>query len=255
MLPKTKFSVIIPFYNSAGYLSEIDKSIKSNCSFIDEVIFVDDCSHDDASNILIEYCKLNSFKYFRNKKNSGPSFSRNFGVSMSSSKFLAFLDSDDSWSPGRLARAYEVLNAEQSPYYINSYDDRGMIFDSNSFARYYKLNFFFGLFKNRLQPSCFCCERSSFLEFSSDMRYSEDFDLYLRILQNDNVFFDESVLTFLGRPQGADGGLSSNKFQMRLGEMKAYCLLAIRTPYFYLLLPFLLSYSFAKHFIGFIYAK
>jgi hypothetical protein len=80
------------------------------------------------------------------------------------------------------------------------------------------------------------------------MRYSEDYDLWLRIiLFNDKIFFlNGPPLTFLGRPVLSVGGASSNKLNMRLGEIISFAKL-LSTKYS-IFVPILIFYSFLKYF-------
>jgi glycosyltransferase involved in cell wall biosynthesis len=58
------FSVIIPVFNGASFLSVLRKSIGSPKYHI---VLVDDCSNDNTENFL----KKNKISYIRNKKNLG----------------------------------------------------------------------------------------------------------------------------------------------------------------------------------------
>lgn len=73
-----KFSIIVPCYNSAKFLSTCVKGFQNQKFGKDkyEVIFIDDCSTDDTLNILYRYDKNTDFSYrvIKNKINSGPGF-------------------------------------------------------------------------------------------------------------------------------------------------------------------------------------
>lgn len=89
-MEKPFFSIIIPTYNSADTLVKLLKSI-SVSSFKDfEVIVVDDFSNDETSKLVKKF----PVKYYRLKKRSGPSITRNMGVKLAKGKALFFIDSD-----------------------------------------------------------------------------------------------------------------------------------------------------------------
>jgi len=56
-------------------------------------------------------------------------------------------------------------------------------------------------------------------------------------------------LTTLGRPILSAGGLSSDRWLMRKGEFKAYWHLALRSPMYFVLLPFLIGFGLLKHLV------
>jgi len=94
-------SVIIPFYNCERYLSEAIKSVLSQTYRSVEVIVVDDGSIDSSASVAKRFAP--KVRYFH-QPNSGPSAARNRGVDLAQGDFLAFLDSDDVWTPDKLKK-------------------------------------------------------------------------------------------------------------------------------------------------------
>lgn len=91
-----KVSIIVPIYNAEKYIKECLDSLISQTYKNIEIICVDDCSKDCSLQIVKDYMAKDSrIKIFKNKKNSGPSISRNLGIENSSGDFLMFIDSDD----------------------------------------------------------------------------------------------------------------------------------------------------------------
>ncbi len=88
--------VIIPGYNCKETLFDCLESIRRQ-SAIDKihVIFVDDCSTDDYSDILAHFQEAMDLKCIRTETNKGPGFCRQLGLDNSSSEFVMFVDSDD----------------------------------------------------------------------------------------------------------------------------------------------------------------
>jgi len=88
-------SVIIPIYNTRKYLRNcINSVLKQKCQNF-EVILINDNSTDGSEEICKSYAKNKKIKIINNKKNLGVGLSRNKGISISSGKYLIFLDSDD----------------------------------------------------------------------------------------------------------------------------------------------------------------
>jgi glycosyltransferase involved in cell wall biosynthesis len=99
-------SIIIPTYNRAGMLTEAIDSVLAQ-DFTDfELIVVDDGSTDDTPQILKAYgAKIRVMR----QHNQGVSAARNRGITAASGRFIAFLDSDDLWQPGKLTSQIEFL--------------------------------------------------------------------------------------------------------------------------------------------------
>lgn len=103
-------SVIIPAYNNASYLGTAVESALTQQGCTVEVIVVDDCSTDDT---LTAARAINDprVRVLANKSNRGPSFSRNRALEEATGEWVAVLDSDDWFAPGRIARLLEVATA------------------------------------------------------------------------------------------------------------------------------------------------
>lgn len=100
--PTKKVSVIIPFYNREKETVRAVKSVLNQTYKNFEIILVDDCSEEkiDAVKELVK--KHDNITLIRNKKNSGPSTSRNNGIKAATGDYIAFLDSDDEFKSNKL---------------------------------------------------------------------------------------------------------------------------------------------------------
>jgi glycosyltransferase involved in cell wall biosynthesis len=97
-------SVIIPIWNrahSAGKAigSALAQVLPSGHAL--EVIVVDDGSSDRPLEALARFG--DAIKLLRHSENRGAAAARNTGCEAASGEYIAFLDSDDSWLPGKLA--------------------------------------------------------------------------------------------------------------------------------------------------------
>lgn len=110
----TKVSVIIPFYNRNKELEKIVRLLNRQTFKEFEVIFVDDCSSIQLKKHLNEILRDISFKFtvIRNECNRGVSYSRNIGVAAAIGKYVAFLDSDDSWYDTKLEECFFACETE-----------------------------------------------------------------------------------------------------------------------------------------------
>lgn len=100
-------SVIIPAYNSAGFIGEcLDSVVAQSGAPSYEVIVVDDASTDNTSEIIARYPTV---RYIPQTENCGPAAARNIGIEASDGEYLLFVDSDDIISPDALGRLWECV--------------------------------------------------------------------------------------------------------------------------------------------------
>ncbi|HNX97448.1 MAG TPA: glycosyltransferase, partial [Candidatus Aminicenantes bacterium] len=99
-------SVIIPVYNGESTLIEAVESVRSQASDSLEIIVVDDGSTDRTDAVIRTLGpKVRSFR----QANAGPAAARNRGLTEARGDRIAFLDADDLWAPGKLARQLDFL--------------------------------------------------------------------------------------------------------------------------------------------------
>ncbi|HVX91803.1 MAG TPA: glycosyltransferase family 2 protein [Xanthobacteraceae bacterium] len=103
-----RVSTVVPVFNRAHTVARaIDSALRQVCDAAVEVILVDDGSSDDLAAVLKPYG--NRVTVIRHARNSGAAAARNTGVAAASGDYVAFLDSDDAWLPGKLARQIEAM--------------------------------------------------------------------------------------------------------------------------------------------------
>jgi len=105
-------SVIIPFYNARDYLNEAVHSALQQPE-TGEVIIIDDNSPDGGLELCLllaeEYTKVNFLRH-PDGKNHGAGASRNLGIKNARFPYIAFLDADDYYLPGRFSCTREIFN-------------------------------------------------------------------------------------------------------------------------------------------------
>jgi glycosyltransferase involved in cell wall biosynthesis len=102
----SNITAIIPTYNRSRVLKRaIESALNQNVPPA-KLIVVDDGSTDDTAELCGAYKKL--LQYVR-QENGGASASRNAGVQLTSTQWVAFLDSDDYWTPGHLDRISRAI--------------------------------------------------------------------------------------------------------------------------------------------------
>jgi len=93
---ETFVDVILPNYNKAQFLEEAIRSVIEQTYKNWHLYVIDDNSNDNSKKIIDKFSDLKNVTIVKLKKNKGPSFCRNLGMRISSSKYISFIDSDDS---------------------------------------------------------------------------------------------------------------------------------------------------------------
>jgi glycosyltransferase involved in cell wall biosynthesis len=109
-------SVVMPAYNCAGFIQQALDSVLAQDYEPKEVIVVDDGSSDATPDVVRSYG--GSVRLIR-QANAGAAAARNTGVAAANGELIAFLDSDDSWRPGK-------LSAQAA--YLAAHPDVGMVY-------------------------------------------------------------------------------------------------------------------------------
>lgn len=103
-------SILMPVYNTAPYLREAVDSILSQTFTDFELIILDDCSPDNAQQILDTYHDTRIVRY-RGDTNQGLANILNIGLQMARGKYIARMDSDDRSLPSRLERQVKYMES------------------------------------------------------------------------------------------------------------------------------------------------
>lgn len=200
---KFYFSVVMPAYNAANYISNALDSVR-NQTFRDyEVVIVNDGSTDNTSEIIKNYFKNFSSMHYKliEQKNKGIGGARNSGIKETEGDFIAFLDADDKWNNEKLAR---VNN------YIKKHPDVDLICHNEYLVRDERIisKLVYGPFKNYadllfrrncISTSATVVRRTKLFEaglFSENMNFNgvEDYELWLRLSKICDIKYLHEVL-------------------------------------------------------------
>jgi glycosyltransferase involved in cell wall biosynthesis len=101
-------SVVIPAYNAAWCVAHAVDSVLAQHFRDYELIVVNDGSSDNTAEVLSAYDdKLRVV----DKPNGGLSSARNAGIGAARGRYVAFLDADDRWLPGKLDKQVALMTA------------------------------------------------------------------------------------------------------------------------------------------------
>lgn len=109
-------SVVIPFWNAEAFLGEAIESVMEQTYSTWELILVDDASTDRSAEIARAYASRDHQRVHvldSPPGNRGVSAARNAGLQRVTGQYVAFLDADDVWLPGKVDEQVRCL--EQHP--------------------------------------------------------------------------------------------------------------------------------------------
>jgi glycosyltransferase involved in cell wall biosynthesis len=109
-------TVIIPSFNAAKYVAQAVESALSQQGVPLEVIVIDDGSTDDTLRVLEGFGPR--IQVVRQDR-AGPYRARNLGAQMAKGSWLALLDADDDWLPGKLAAQLALVDGETDLVYTD----------------------------------------------------------------------------------------------------------------------------------------
>ena len=112
-------SVVIPTHNRSDRLQAAVASALAQTERDVEILIVDDGSTDDTPAVIERIERADGrARAVRLGGGSGAATARNAGIAASSGEFLAFLDDDDEWQPGKL---------EEQIRYLRDHPDVGLV--------------------------------------------------------------------------------------------------------------------------------
>ncbi len=133
-------TIVLPTYNGVNFLSDQLESIFNQTYKNFSLIVIDDNSSDNTIEFVIEIFKKHNFtnyKISKNEQNLGPTKTFEIGVSMVTTKYIAFCDQDDIWFDRKLEYYLDVISKDQydlvysASYIMNGNEKTKEIFPKN----------------------------------------------------------------------------------------------------------------------------
>ncbi len=197
------FGVVITSYNRPDFLLLALESVVAQYTPAHDIVIVDDCSDFDVNELLSKYSYL-PLKIVTKPRGKGASHSRNLGLQITDSDYVAFLDDDDVFLPNRLSKAKQCFKEHpHSVACLSSYlfmdgsqrkkvpdkgwVDQAMLRDGNPYCGTSGL-----VMKTNYARTH---------QFDEEVPSGEDWELFARLSQGGGFFFDDTP-TFLYRTGG-----------------------------------------------------
>jgi len=223
----SRISVLIPLYNRAAYIEETVNSVLSQDYPDIELIVVDDGSTDGGDRLLEAFAQRGELTLLRHpgNQNKGQAAALNLALQHASGEFIAVLDSDDLFMPGKLRAQVDFLrahpdvglvygngkgiNAQGKEIYEISYDEREEKSDPNDIL----LDCYFLLPQNALVRADVYRAAGTFDE---RLRSGQDHDMLIRLSEQTKVAH-QSIDCFRYRRHGDSISAKGGETRWRCG--------------------------------------
>lgn len=217
-------SVIMPAYNAEATIAASIESVLNQTHENLELLVVNDCSKDNTAEIVREYAARDGrVRFLENEKNSGVSLTRNLGVREARFDWVAFLDSDDTWTKNKLERQLCVM--QEHPECALFFTSTSYVDEEGTRSDYVlhapeKVFYKDLLCQNVVSCSSSLVRRSLLLKhpMKDDRMIHEDLATWLHVLQETPyaVGVDEPLLNYRVSKSGKSGNkLVAAKMQWR----------------------------------------
>lgn len=206
-----RFSVIIPLYNKASYVTKAIESVLSQTFSDYELVIMDDGSKDDSYGVASKAIEGRANSHIHRQQNAGVSMARNNSAVLSHGDYLCFLDADDWWAPtfleemsglidscpeaGIYGTGYTIVDETRkrtrvAPVGVEPLFEKGYINYCQVYAKTLAMPLWTG---------AVCIPRSVFDEmqgFPKGIRLGEDFLLWIKIALKYKVAFLNKPLAY-----------------------------------------------------------
>ena len=203
-------SIVIPLYNKAKSIANTIKSILSQTFQEFEIIVVDDGSTDNS----IEVVRAISDNRIRliQKENGGVCSARNRGIIEAKYDYVAFLDADDTWDENYLLEQSKLIQEFPLAYmwginFAELYNGELIHELPTGLPKGYRgyVENYFEMPSKQGRISDLYCSSSVVIKkeafnisgmFDERIKYSEDIDMWFRIIVNFPVVFYDKYMAF-----------------------------------------------------------
>ena len=200
-------AVVVPLFNHELFIEEALKSVLENSVSVSEIILIDDGSKDDGLRIATQFAENEPKIKIISNANQGAPATINEAISISNSKWIAILNSDDRFSPTKIEHCMEIAFNNPDVSFIaggiNFIDVHGNSLEEIVQTDWYERatsiyrqtgNLFVSLLEENflVTTSNFVFTRDLWHSLGgfNDLRYCHDLDFALRAMKSFEVFVD-----------------------------------------------------------------
>jgi glycosyltransferase involved in cell wall biosynthesis len=193
MQPELLISVVIPVFNRPIVLRRALESVRAQAIEDMEVIVVDDGSSDPSEVIKVcgDFAGV-GLRVERHQTNRGGAAARNTGIREAKGRYIAFLDSDDEWLPGKLTQQLEVACLQEDDNWLcycqsivktSDLSDEGDVWPQRCLQADESVGDYLFASRGFMQTSSFFLPKSlaAKMPFNENLRRHQDYDFLLRL--------------------------------------------------------------------------
>tara|TARA_R100001143_G_C3360741_1_gene135405 strand:- start:12541 stop:13311 length:771 start_codon:yes stop_codon:yes gene_type:complete len=216
-------SIITPAYNASKVIPEAIRSVQNQTYSKWEMLIADDCSPDDTADVVMTEAQLDSrIRLLKCEKNGGPALARNTCLAKANGRWVAFLDSDDTWLPEKLEKSISFALKNNSPLTFTGY--KRLSFDGKRVGKFIHapetLSYKELLGNTAIATSTVLLDRHLTGEINMQKVYYDDFVCWLEILKKGFLAF--GLNEDLMRYRVMENSVSRNKLRSSMKVWKTY---------------------------------
>lgn len=204
----TRVSVVMPVHDAAQTVARALESVLAQSRAADEIVVVDDGSADESGDIVrrVGGLRVNLLR----QHNRGAAGARNAGIARTTGDVVALIDADDYWHPAKLSSQIEVFDrhpeivatASNWRWHEAGHFQTGLTLPLRDTGRVLRasrgdvLRVAFSM-----TASTVAARRDVLVRhpFDESLETAEDRDVWVRVVLEGPVWFEEEVLTTISR--------------------------------------------------------
>lgn len=194
-----RVSVIIPSYNQAAYIRDTIESVLRQDYPHVEILVMDGGSTDGTVDILHQYAQSVPERFrFVSEPDRGQAHAVNKGVAMAAGTIIGWLNSDDTYHPGAIAKAVRKFRTHPNASVV--YGNANYVNERGEFQYPYPVKPFN---RDLLMTECFICQPAAFLKkdafvrvggVKEDYKFILDYELWLRLLPSGGFYYIDELI-------------------------------------------------------------
>lgn len=219
-----RVSIITPAYKAASIVGDTIASVQAQTFGNWEMLIAEDCGPDDTRDVVRRHAQADPrIRLIEPERNGGPAEARNYALAEASGRWLAFLDSDDMWTPLKLER--QLAFHRSHPEAVISFTGfRRISADGSETGGYIpvppRLTYRKLLGNTAIATSTVIVDRRLSGAFRMRKTYYDDFACWLALLKDDGcaIGLDEDLMRY----RVMDASVSRDKGNSAMQVWKAY---------------------------------